>query len=219
MRDYLRFIPLICFAGLLHAQIPTLEVTREESHLRVAAPQLHFLEGKSLEKLHNGAPVTYVFEVTLGSDQSDKTLAHLRERFIISFDLWEERFAVVQAAPPGRAGSHFTAAAAESWCLSNIQIPVPPLTPEKTFVIKLECWAEEGAGANVGDSDSGLTLSGLIDVFSRKGRDTQTRWEAASGLLRLGDIKTKKSEIAPPRGEKPGGTRRLHLNRGTRGRL
>jgi hypothetical protein len=219
MRYYLRFIPLICFAGLLHAQTPNLDVVREENHLRVSAPQMHFLEGKSLEKLHNGASVTYVFEVTLTSDQSGKSLEHLRERFNISFDLWEERFAVVQAAPPGRAGSHFTAAAAEGWCLSNLQIPVPPLTPEKTFVIKLECWAEESASASGGESNSGLTLSGLIDVFSRKGRDTQTRWEAASGLLRLGDIKGKKSENSPPRSEKSGGPKRLRLIRGARGRL
>jgi len=67
---------------------------------------------------------------------------------------------------------------AYGWCLSNLQIPLPPLTPEKAFVIKLECWAEESAGASGGESNSGLTLSGLIDVFSRKGRDTQTRWGA-----------------------------------------
>jgi hypothetical protein len=211
------FVLLFCCAGQSRAQVPALEVMREANHLIVAAPQLHFLEGKSLEKLHNGASVAYAIEVTVTPDQSGKSIARTRERFIVSFDLWEERFAVIQGGAGGRAGSHFTAAAAEAWCLSNLQIPLPALTPEKTFVIKLECWAEESTGASGDESNSGLTLSGLIDVFSRKGRTAQIRWEAASGLLRLNEIKGKKSESLPPRSEKSGAARRLHLIRGGRG--
>jgi hypothetical protein len=160
-----------------------------------------------------------VLEATVAPDHGGKPIARTRERFIVSFDLWEERFAVAKAGPGGKAGSHFSAADAEAWCLGNLQIPVPALTPEKTFVIKLECWVDEGAGSGAGGNDSGLTLSGLIDVFSRKGRDPQARWEAESGSLRVGDIKRKKSDNSSPRSEKPEGTKRLHLIRGGHGRL
>ena len=217
MRQTVRIIPLICFATLLRAQTPALEVVRDENHLNLAAPQMHFLEGKSLEKLHDGASVTYVFEASVTPEQGGKVITRVRERFIVSFDLWEERFAVVRAGPGGKAGSHFSAAGAEAWCLSSLQVPLPALTPEKTFVIKLECWVDEGSSA--GGSDSGLTLSGLIDVLSRKGRDAQSRWEAASGPLRLGDLKQKKSGNSSPRSEKSEGAKRLHLIRGGRGGL
>jgi hypothetical protein len=39
------------------------------------------------------------------------------------------------------------------------------------------------------ESVSGLTLAGLIDVFSRKKREEPPHWEALSGPLRLMDLK------------------------------
>jgi hypothetical protein len=37
-----------------------------------------------------------------------------------------------------------------------------------------------------------LTLAGLIDLFSRRGRETPPHWEASSGSLRLADLKDRK---------------------------
>ncbi len=177
---------LICIACPLHGQTPTLTVERKGNHLKLAAPELHFVDGEALERLHNGASVTYDFDLTLAPDQGSAPVIHVRERFILSYDLWEERFAAVKPESPARSASHLTAAAAESWCLDNLSVPVPSLTPEKAFVIKLECRAEKNE-RNGGDG--GLTLAGLIDVFSRKGRDTQPRWQAVSRSLRLADLK------------------------------
>jgi len=190
MRPYRYCILLTCFAGIvclqIQAQSQSLIVAHNGKQLHVAAPQLHFLEGKPLEQLHNGASVTYALTLTLTSGVS--VTMRLQERFVLSYDLWEEKFSVVQAGPPGRSASHLTAAAAEVWCLDNMPLPVPAFNPDKSFTVKLECSVvvHEGAGS---ESGSGLTLAGLIDVFSRKKREEPPHWEALSGPLRLMDLK------------------------------
>jgi hypothetical protein len=174
-------------------------VERRGTTLHVAAPHLHFLEGKPLEQLHNGASVTYVFSLTLTADRSSAPAFRLQERFIVSFDLWEEKFSVVQAGTPGRSGSHLTAAMAEAWCLDNLPVPMPALPAEKTFVIKLEWSVAENESENSSEIRPGLTLAGLIDVFSRKGREAPPRWQAISGRLRLVDLKDKKDNKSQSR--------------------
>jgi len=196
MRHHWHLSLLICFAGVfcpqLQAQNQSLAVERHGDHLQVAAPQLHFLEGNPLEQLHNGASVTYVLTLTLTAGQSNKTLYHLEERFVVSFDLWEEKFSVVQTVPLGRSSSHLTAAAAEAWCLENMPIPHPALAPEKTFMIKLECRVAEDEGEGSSETGSRLTLASLIDIFSRKAREAPPRWEAVSSPLKQADLKDKK---------------------------
>ncbi len=200
MRSYRYGILLTCFAGLaclqMLAQSASLTVERRGNQLHVAAPQLHFLLGKPLERLNNGASVTYTLELTLMAGGA--ATIRRQERFIMSYDLWEEKFSVVQAGSQGRSASHLTAAAAETWCLDSMQLPLPALSPEKSFAVKLECsyLDSESAGSEGG---SGLTLAGLIDVFSRKKREEPLRWEALSGPLRLMDMKQHAG----------GGTRRL----------
>jgi len=166
-------------------------VERQGDQLRMSAPQLHFLEGKPLEQLHNGAAVTYVFSIALTADRGAPAF-HLQVRFIVSYDLWEERFSIVQAGPPGRTGSHLTPAMAEAWCLESMPVPVPALPAGKTFIAKLECSVADEAGSS-GENPPGLTLAGLIDVFSRKRHEAPPRWEAVSGPLRLADLKDKKN--------------------------
>lgn len=202
MRSYRWYILLMCFAGIVCLQIRAqsrpqpLSVSRQGNHLRVAAPQLHFLEGKPLEQLRNGASVSYVFTLILPGVSA--SAFHLNERFILSYDLWEEKFSVVQAGPSGHSASHLTAAAAEAWCLDNLQVPLPALSPEKTFAIKLECTVTD-EGESSGESSSGLTLAGLIDIFSRKKHEELPHWEAISGPLRLADFKDKSNQRIWPR--------------------
>ena len=205
MRSYRYCILLTCFAGLaclqMLAQSTALRVERQGNHLHVTAPQLHFLLGKPLERLNNGASVTYTLELTLLAGVSPTI--RQQEHFILSYDLWEEKYSVVQAGSQGRLASHLTAAAAEAWCLDNMQLPLPALSPEKSFTIKLECTYldNESAGS---ESGSGLTLAGLIDVFSRKKKEEPLRWEALSGPLRLMDMKQNASggrRILRPPGE------------------
>ncbi len=176
----------------LTAQSETLLVEREGTFLRVSAPKLPLLEGKPLEQLHNGASITYVFDLTLTPDQESSPVAHLTERFIFSFDLWEEKFSVVQPDPPRKSASQLTAASAIAWCLDNMQMAAQSLSPDRAFVIKLECWIAVNSSDGGSQSNSALTLAGLVDVFSRKGRNPPPRWMAVGGPFRLADLKVRK---------------------------
>ncbi len=198
-------ILLTCFLGLaslpVSAQTPSLSVERRGNQLHLVAPQFHFLVGKPLERLNNGASVTYVLMAALTAGST--TSARQQERFILSYDLWEEKFSVVQAGPSGRSASHLTAAAAEAWCLDSLHLPLPVLSPDKSFVVRLDCtYVDSDSGG--GEGSSGLTLAGLIDVFSRKKHEEPLRWEAISGPLRLGDMK-----------QKPNGSRRTPRTKDT----
>ncbi len=191
-----RILLVILLAGptglWLAAQSQPLVVEREGAYLRFSAPRLPLLEGKPLEQLHNGASVTYVFELTLTPEMESVPTERLRGRFIFSYDLWEEKFTVVQADPPGRSASQLSAGAAAAWCLDNLRLAVPSLNPDRSFVIKLDC-STTGDGSGGGSQDSPtLTLAGLVDVFSRKDRNPQPHWLAIAGPLRLGDLKEKK---------------------------
>jgi hypothetical protein len=168
------------------AQSRPLVVEKQGDRLIVTAPQLHFLNGRPLDQLHNGASVTYITSLTLNS--SGTQTFRLQERFIVSYDLWEEKFSVVQAGKIGRSASHLTAEAVEAWCLESLSVPVPALKSDKSFVIRLECTIDPSNGT---DSGPGLTLAGLIDALSRKQREEQPHWEATSDTLRISNLKVR----------------------------
>ncbi len=190
----LRILALACewlvvaTAAVLLAQQATLLVERQGDRLHLSARNFHFLEGVPLEQLKNGAALPYLFSVSVQPAQGGGRLAHLQQRFIVSYDLWEEKFAVVQDARPRRSVSHLSAAAAETWCLDSLTPAVPVLPTEKTFVVKLQ-------GSVVPEEEpqsaDGFTLSTLIDVFSRKSGSAPPRWELESAPLRVGDLKTR----------------------------
>jgi hypothetical protein len=204
MRSDRHAILLICISGIagfqLLAQPPPLVVERQGNYLHVAAPRMHFLAGRPLEQLHNGTSVTFELVLTLQADHLSRPAIRLQERFVISFDLWEEKFSIVQTGAAGRSGSHLTAAQAEAWCLETMPVSLPAILAEKSFVLKLLCKVVEDDISSGSEGRSALTLAGLIDVFSRKGHDEPLQWEAESGSLRLADLKERKQDTKP--GEK-----------------
>ncbi len=175
-------------AARASSQSGMLTVERQGDRLRLSAPQFHFLEGRPLDRLHDGAAVTYLFTVTVEADHGGTRVPRLEERFVLSYDLWEEKFSVVQAGPPHRSTSHLSAPMAEAWCLDNLLVRVGSLPSEKPFVVKLRCSVPEEEPPQSGE---GLTLSALIDVFSRKRSVEPPHWEVLSAPLRLGDLRDR----------------------------
>jgi hypothetical protein len=188
-----RWAVLVCIlSSMALSQSRSLVVERKGEELYVSAPQLHFLRGKALEMLHNGSTVTYIITLTAASEHSRKPDCMFRERFMVSYDLWEEKYSVVQGGAEGRSASRLSAAAAEAWCLENVPVPVRAVPEQRPFVIKLECSVDESETGNGDNANSALTLSGLIDIFSRKGSQAPLRWESSSEPLRLSDLKSIK---------------------------
>ena len=174
----------------LSAQPAPLTVERDGGSLRLSVPQLHFLTGEPLERLHNGRSVTYVLTVSLKAQRGGPRRAGLTRQVVISYDLWEERFAAARLDDPKSAASHLTASAAEAWCIDLLSLPVGAAPANGTFVVELECTLRDG-DAQPAETPSAATFTGLIDLLSRKARTAPPRWEAASLPVRLADLKDR----------------------------
>jgi hypothetical protein len=167
----------------------SLSVVWDGDDLHVAAPQLHFLAGKPLERLKDGASVVFLTQLTLTTDSFNSILRRTPERFVFSYDLWEERFSVTKLGPGQRTVAHLSAAAAEAWCLDNVAISASSLPPDHPFWLRFELRAADPKDEAAVIGEPGINLTRLIEMFSRRPRDQQPQWTAEAGPLRLGDLK------------------------------
>src|SRR5580692_6648581 len=86
---------LLAGLGLSLSRVKAVErlaIVWEGDDLRVAAPQLHFLTGKPMERLKDGSSVVFLTQLTLSVDDVSNVLRRTPERFVFSYDLWEEKF-------------------------------------------------------------------------------------------------------------------------------
>jgi hypothetical protein len=168
---------------------PSLGVRLDGDDLRIAAPQFHFLTGKPLEKLKDGASVVFLAQLSLSTEVNAPAIKRAVDRFVVSYDLWEEKFSVTQTGVERGSASHLTSTAAETWCLDHLALGIGGLAPEKPFWLRLEMRAEDARDQAVVVGDSGINLTRLIEIFSNPARAQQLRWEAVAGPARLMDLK------------------------------
>jgi hypothetical protein len=183
---------LLSFAVLgsvLAAQTLTARIDRDQ--IRIAAPRLHFVAGAALDRLRDGATVNYDFQLTARTDKNGKLVARSEERFAVSYDLWEEKFAITKLGPSPRSVSHLSAAAAEAWCVENTSLPISSLSANQSFWLRLDYRVEDSPASAEQPDNSGFTLSGLIDIFGRKTRGEQLRGFEEVGPLRLDNLKRR----------------------------
>jgi hypothetical protein len=81
-----------------------------------------------------------------------------------------------------------TAAGAEAWCIDLLSLPISAAPADRIFVVKLECSVRDEIDGRA-EPSSTTTLTGLIELLSRKPRPTPPRWEAISPAMRLSDLK------------------------------
>jgi hypothetical protein len=160
---------------------------RAAGDIRVSAPALHFLTGKSLSRLHDGAAVPFDFQLVIASGSKNNVVAHALERFTVSYDVWEEKFSVVRVRDFRRSGMRLSAASAESWCLENIVIAAADLPPGQQLWARLEIRSAESR--ELPAAGSGISLATLIEIFSRPSRPQQDRWFLESAPFLLTDLK------------------------------
>jgi hypothetical protein len=196
MNIYKRQILLLALGCFLYVSAPanpeSISAERHGDHLHVIASQLHFISGRAVEKLRNGAAITYAIKILVVAQNAREKAFFLQERFTISFDLWEEKYSVIQRKPDGRSASRLTSSAAEAWCLENMPIPVRSVPERQPFMIRLECSTEEDEETVKGDIRPSLSLAALIDIFSRKNPEDALLWEAAGGPFLLEHLKVLK---------------------------
>lgn len=172
----------------------------QENELHIAAPRLHFLTGSSLQRLKNGVAVPFDFQLTLSVDNRSTIFDRTLQRFVVSYDLWEEKFSVVKqrgfsvrgdtrTAETRKSAAGLSAEAAEAWCVDSISISTAGIRQNQSLWMKLDIrGAEPRDGASV-FGESGLSLASLIELFSRPPRSSEQRWTLEAGPIRLDDLK------------------------------
>jgi hypothetical protein len=176
---------LLFWPALLSAQ--TLSVKLDGEQLRVAAPQLHFLGNEVLQRLRSGIAVNYVFKIGITPDRYSKPVMEISYRFVISYDIFEEKFAVSRVDPNPRSITHLSESAAQTWCLDSIALPMAKLAADQSFWVALEYQTEEPKPAKT--DPGGSLIEQMIDVFSRKGQRQEARGSIAGGPFILSDLR------------------------------
>jgi hypothetical protein len=154
---------------------------------------MHFLTGKSLERLQHGAQVPFDFKISLYSGTKSHLFSQLAERFLVSYDVWGEQFSVVKTQSPMNRITHLDAADAEAWCLKQMPMNPAGLDDTEKFWARVEVRVPPDRGANPfgrdSISESGINLTGLIDLFSRPPAIAQPHWSLDAGPLTLEEVK------------------------------
>ena len=169
-------------------------LSTHESRLEFAAPRVHFLVGKPLDRLRNASEVPFDFKITLWSGSRSHKLREAQDRFVVSYDLFEETFSVTKMVAPRRTARHLTNTAAEAWCLQQMSQDVSGVGPKEQLWASLEIRAQDGkeAGAPFGPgniTDSGISLTSLILILSRPAATTQPHWNVETGPVTLEELR------------------------------
>jgi len=169
----------------------SLDVKYDGDTLHFSAPTLHFLIGKPLERLKDGASVAYVAQVTLFRDDHVTELKRRQGRFVVSYALWQEAFSVTMlstAATPARSVDGLSASAAEAWCLDSLAVNTTGLDPNLPFWLRFELGiADQKEMANMTDQPN-ISFRKIVEFFSQKPKAGEPRWEPIERRLRLSDL-------------------------------
>jgi hypothetical protein len=178
--------------AILVAQDASLRLAGEE--LRIAAPKLNFLSGKPLETLRNGSAVTFDIQVSILTDGKITVLRRNFERFVVSYDLWEERFSVTRMRSTRASASRLTAQQAEAWCLERFSFASAGLPSDKPLWVRIDVGAKDGRD-RLEATDEGLSLFTLIDLFSKSARPSgPMQWRAESQATTLAELRRMSSK-------------------------
>ena len=111
----------------LRSSAQTLTVDIVGEMLKIRASGFSFLQGDPLARLKDGRSVRVELAAIALAGPGKSPAATARRSFALSYDLWEERFAVTTVDTRSQSASHLSMAAAEAWCLEQLTIPVSAL--------------------------------------------------------------------------------------------
>lgn len=165
--------------------VEELILSAHDNRLEFSTP-VHFLNGQPMARLRNAAEVPFVIQTTLWSGNRNHLLRQATDRFIVSFDLWQETYSVVALQTPPKSKSHLTASAAEKWCMDQMSLDTTGIPSSEPIWTQLDIRAEEpvrdgGLFGRGQIGESGISLTPLIEVFSRPARSQQPHWTFKRG--------------------------------------
>jgi hypothetical protein len=174
----------------------TISVSYDGDNLRPVAPNVHFLAGSLLDRLKDGETVTYLSWLSLFSIDRGDPLRMRMDRFLVSYDIWEQKFKVTVPGPALRARAGLSGPQAEAWCLENMPISAAGLAPDALFFLRLELRGatQKDFSAPAAEGGAGISLRALIELFGRKAGPGDPRWgpfetarQRLADLLRTAD--------------------------------
>jgi hypothetical protein len=176
------------------AQALTVEAVGDA--LKIRAPGFSFLRGGPLARLKDGRAVRVELAALVLAAPGRSPAATTRRTYSLSYDLWEERFAVTAVDARPQSVSHLALAAAEAWCVEQLAVPLRTLGTlgrDVPFWIRLEYRMLDGDGS-ADPADSGYTLQALIEALSRRRKTESAPPPLEAGPFRL----PVRAQTSPP---------------------
>lgn len=164
------------------AQSASARVEEGAVHVRVSG--VGFIRGAPLAHLKDGRSIRVELSLRVAATAGAPPSVDVTEACLVSYDLWEERFAVAMARTSDRLVSHLSATDAETWCVERVTFPVTALGNRRdAFFVRLDYRVVDDEPA--GDANAGITLRGLVERLSRRRDADEARGTLEFGPLRL----------------------------------
>src|SRR5260370_22176413 len=95
--------------------------------------------------------------------------------------------------------SHLTASAAEAWCVENMAFATTGIAPDRQLWVRLEIRAQDPKEPAPLLNEPGMSLSSLIDIFSKASRARQPQyWKAETRPILLAGFRFPVLRLACP---------------------
>lgn len=164
------------------------------NRLDFSAPRVHYLSGRPLARLRNAEPVAFDIQVTVAVVTEDNVVRQNTARFIISYDLWEERYAVTKITPTRKTAGHLTAIEAEAWCVQEMSVlDLSGVGANQPIWARMEIRAQEERDSPLFSrdniTDAGISLTSLIERLSKPPKSTQLHWNLEAGPVTLEQLR------------------------------
>lgn len=172
-----------------------LSVRVDGDYLCVKAPSLKFLTGKPLDRLRYGNTVPYIAQFTVSTGDPKIVRARALARFAISHDIWEDmttgfRATLVTSDPKNRPSiKNVSPEAAQSWCLEQLKVNLNQVPGDRPIWVRLEVRSEDPLQDKGIIGEPGISLSGLIALFSRPVKDEQFHWYKEDGPFTVENLR------------------------------
>jgi hypothetical protein len=115
---------------------------------------------------------------------------HRAARFLISYDVLEQTYKVVEVVPERKTANRLSATEAESWCMREIPgLDVTALSATQPLWVHMEIRADDERARKVfgrdNIQDDGISLNSVIEKLSPIKRKSGSRWTLDAGPVTL----------------------------------
>jgi hypothetical protein len=171
-------------------QAQNLNVRLDGGQIRIASADFRFITGDTLKRIQDGASVAFTLQVGTHATRGGAPRDLISTRFVVSYDLWEEKYAVTRPGSVARSASYLSLQAAEQWCLDLLSIPIAGLSEDSPFWVSVAFRVEEPAPSSAQEGTR-PTLGVLVDIFSRRSdlQSLTSRKEVTGGPFRLSELR------------------------------